>query len=174
VAVSARWLLTGLPRRVRTEGRERILAALWVAVCLAVAVMGLDNYWRFAHDGPLAQIAFEAGERRAWEEISAKRKPAQRVFVNGAIPYAIYYEMFFLKPQPVAMAAGGGEEQGIIFFDPRQTEPALREQALAAGDWIMEPVAPDRIRVGNPPRPWLSPQEALRANEAWVIVRQKR
>lgn len=158
-------------RPVYTYGLVVMLAAAYLASGGYTSFY--HHYWTNAAGDPAVQVAFEAGERVTWETLRAKRQPAQRVFVNGYIPYAPYFQAFFLKIPPRTLAQAGLEAGGFTYFSPEATTPAAIDRAMAPGDWLVQG-APARSVASPDGRPLLPPDDPRRINEVWVWTTQKK
>src|SRR5664279_1060024 len=107
--------------KTRWPGRRSraIVSQLWRSpASKATIISGLWPFCQYWQNGqsPLMMVAFEAGERQSWETIARERRPGQRVFINGNIPYIPYYQLFFLHPAPRRAALEGLDPQSFIYF----------------------------------------------------------
>ena len=173
VAVAARWIVDRAALKSVAPGRASLLAGAFVAACLLVGVNDFTRYWRLYHADPMVRVSFEAGKREAWEKLAREKQPAQRVFINGYIPYMNYYQLFFFKPSPTQVPQDTLEKGGFVYFDPQRTPQPYIQSRMAQGDWFF--MIADASKVPDPlgEGPLLTPQEASRAGELWVWVRQK-
>ncbi len=167
------WLVAGwIGRRSR-----RVFGILVWLAALAASASLVARYWTAMAGDPLALVAYEAGQRRAWEQLAAEKTPAQRVFIGSFATYAPYYHLFFMQVPPREAAARGLEPGGFYYFDQESTELATVANGMAPGDWLVFPVTPipegwpaDAIAAG---RPLLTPAEARRLRENWILLWQK-
>ena len=136
-------------RQLYTLGLVAMLAA---GYCAAGGYYNFyRRYWTNAADDTAVQVAFEAGERLSWETVARQRQPGQRVFVNGYIPYAPYYQAFFMKSDPQTLARAGMEAGGFIYFNPEAVTP--RDARPPAGPRRLAPPGRPRPDDRAPRRP---------------------
>jgi hypothetical protein len=166
-------LFRWMARRSVPPARRRLWVGLFVAASLLVGFNAFKIYWQNGRTNPLLMVAFEAGERQTWETIARQRRPGQRVFINGNIPYIPYYQLFFLHLAPRRAALEGLDPQSFIYFSPEQTPPDQVAASMRPGDWMIGAVSPASLTVPPDDRPLLTPDEARRVHEAWIVVNQK-
>jgi hypothetical protein len=130
------------------------------------------RYWAKCENDPAVQVAFEAGERNAWERVAGQLRPQERVFVYGNIPYVPYYQAFFFRMDPQRIAAEGMEPSRFIYFDPQQMPPQALEQIMRTGDWLIQGAPAAMITLPDG-RPLLPPEKNRSVNEVWVWATQK-
>ena len=146
-------------------------AAFLVAVTL-VALSGVYQYWMRARQRPAVRVAFEQGERLAWRRLLSESQPEDRVFISGAIPYGLWFQLFHTQPDPRRVAAYGLDPR-FVYFDPA-TAPAVLAERLRPGDWVLEPLPPWEVPLDpdDPTTPLLPREEAERIGEWWVALRR--
>jgi len=184
LAVLAGWLASkvNVPPAEAPAGRRRSASlnkgqVYGLAVVAACAVVGLSGVWRYwktyrGPDSPLVQIAFQNGERLAWETIAQQKQPGQRVYVHAGSPYSAYYQLFFTRRHPHDAAFRGLAADDFVYHDPSRQTPDQVWEGLDSGDWLLEVVHPASVRLTGG-GPWITPLQATRIREAWVITRHK-
>jgi len=166
-------LLQWTARRGVPSARRSIFVGLFVAAALLVGFNAFKIYWQNGRTNPLMLVAFEAGERQTWETIAHQRRPSQRVFINGNILFIPYYQLFFLHPAPRRAALEGLDPQSFIYFSPEQNPPDQVAESMRPGDWMIGAVSPASLTLLPDDHPLLTPEEARRVHEVWVVVNQK-
>jgi len=101
------WLSAKLSRDGVTPRGAQIIIGFAILALLMEGISGIARYWEFHGGAPLGQIAFENGQRQAWERLARERQPDQRVFVNGYLPYSVYDQLFFLRVPPRSVGPEG-------------------------------------------------------------------
>jgi hypothetical protein len=180
LAVWMDWIIRKLDKRISSES-ERTRGALLYGFTLFMLIMsmrGINEYKR-RYDGsrrefmlrayPSIPIAFEDGQRDAWERIARERQPDQRVFVNGYQPFSVYYQLFFTRTPADAVGPAGPDPAHFIYYDPSAQTLGQLRVSMQPGDWLLYPVDPAGMVAENG-RPWISAEEARRAGEPWVVV----
>lgn len=167
------WLYSCIQKRGIPQRRARLFAGAFAAACLLAGLNGFAIYWRADHRSPLVWVAFESGERQAWEAVAGRKKPGERVFVNGYIPYAPYFQLFFLKPPARSVRPEDLGDGDFIYFDPEHTSAALVKKNMRPGDWLIQAASPSMIENPFTGQALLSPQEARLVREPWIVVTQK-
>lgn len=181
------WLAEGakaaLERRGGTQRRAAALTGLLVASILAMGLVGVARYWGayrgpapgwigyehyFARGHPAAHLAFQAGARMSWQMVAERRQPGEPVFVNATLPYAPYYQMFFLQPDPLRLLQEGLGSQGVQYFMPRGRGRAGRRARLPAGAWLIDRVDPRRVDHPSPEATPFPEAAIRRAGEGWA------
>lgn len=155
-----------------SPARARLFVAGLAAAGLLYGLNGAAQYWRDSLGNVEVAVSFDAGERATWTALAAQRSPGQRVFINGNIPYAPYFEAFFLKLPPRALPNHGLEAGGFFYYDPERITPAMLDRTMAPGDWHIQGAPANRIAQpdGSPLLPAGSPRTTA---EAWVWVTRK-
>ena len=144
-----------------------------MAACLAVAVNGFWIYWTRSNSSPAVLVAFEAGHRQSWEKLVANQQPGQTAYVNGFIPYAPYFQMFFERVDPRRIGRQGVLGGPFHYFDPERTDPRKVWGSMAPGDWLIDVVSPDEYWRSPSGDSLLSPQQIKDIGEPWVRLVQK-
>jgi hypothetical protein len=121
---------------------------------------------------PIASVAFEEGQRIAWEDIGRLWRPDQHVFVNGYQPYSVYYQLFFLKVPPRSIGPQGPNPERFIYYDPTRQSLGQLRSIMRPGDRLLYPADPARLS-GSDGEPWISEEDARRANEPWTVLERK-
>jgi hypothetical protein len=97
---------------------------------------------------PRAAVAFQAGDQTSWSRIAAERNPTQTVYVDARLPYALYYQCFYLKPEPRQVALQGAAMQRVIYYQPGTAQAARLESQMQSGDWLIFPAPADEVLDG--------------------------
>lgn len=133
---------------------------------LAPAAFQFKAYWQATQTNDHMLTSFEAGQRWGWERIVAERTPGQRIYVDATFPYAPYFQLFYLQPDPRQIAAEGFKAQDVYYIDPRQYGFNIMDR-LKPGDWL--------VRRGNA-LPQLH-ERGFKYNgpysDFWAVVEQK-
>lgn len=163
--------------RQSKDARPAYATAIVVIIAAGYLVYGAYNqyyhhYWLNSAGDPATQVAFEAGERIAWETLAQRRQPGQRVFVNGNIPYVPYYHAFYFRLDPQRIAREGMDPAQFFYIDPQQTPPEALDRMMMKGDWAVQG-APAAVVTLPDGRPLLPVEDRRRVSEAWVWVEQK-
>ncbi len=132
--------------------RGRLLAALVFLAAAAWAGRVYLAYWRLYGNDPAVREAFAHAERLAFEQAFAARGPNGRLSVNGFIPYAPYFVLFYGQLPPSETVRLGFEAQGIYLFDPTLATLAERRERLRPGDWLIDVTPAGPIALGGPLR----------------------
>jgi 4-amino-4-deoxy-L-arabinose transferase-like glycosyltransferase len=169
IAAGAAWLSERLQRGGARPARARVLIGLLLVGLFAVAASGVERYWRLYGGAPIVQVAFENGQRRAWERLARERKPDQRVIGDRFQPYSVYYQLFFLRVPPRSVGPAGPDPEHFIHYDPQRQTLADVRAHLRPGDWLLFPVDP--IALTDPAgQPWIDHDPARRAGEVWIVI----
>lgn len=141
--------------------RGRLFAVILCIVCVIHGARVYQIYWRTFRSAPEALESFQIGERKVFESLFQRRSSGERVYVNGYLPYAPYYVLFFGKLDAREIARTGLEKEGFTFFDPSKSTREARMNLLRAnGGWLIDGNGV-RWRLDSKPAPPENPQRAI-------------
>lgn len=172
IVCGAQWLDVALRRREGNAAHARRMVALLLAALSVLAASGAARYWRLYGGDPVVQVAFENGQRVAWEQIATARQPGERVFVNGYLPYSVYYQLFFLRIPARSIGPEGPDPEHFVYYDPERQRPEQLDLMMRPGDWLLLAVNPVDLTTAEG-KPWMDEADARRVGEPWVIVERK-
>jgi hypothetical protein len=118
--------------------RGRILRVLVITAAMLLAGRVYGIYLQEYRRGELAQLAFAASERAAFEKVRAERREGENVWVSGAILYAPYFALFYNGLPPRVTATQGLEALGFTVYPPEPDTVGQVEAMMRPGDWRID------------------------------------
>jgi hypothetical protein len=171
MAAGAEWIGWKLRRANESPLRSRAIAAILAAALFVLAGSGVSRYWRQSVE-PLVQTAFEGGQREAWATLAREHRRGQRIWINGYLPYSVYYQLFFFRISPKTVGPRGPGTGDFIYYNPSGKTLDQLRNVLGKGDWLLFPVDASEL-AGPEGVPFISEADAARAGELWVVLEQK-